>query len=198
MKKRKERIVVWFSLFGGVAVATSLFFAVNYAARSKHTLPIDETVILADLQLIDETKTDSNLFREKYSLEAGRPFIWWYRIDSLAELEGYQKEFFLDFSKYDVDFKDNTLLFSIGSPLESVEYHQDQHFGPGAVLGYATFSEEYKDDIMYIYVMEPVGMVPPELDHGGVFKMIDGERVFIGSSVYHMNPSINTDNDISQ
>ena len=136
---------------------------------------------------------DTSNIRQWFYVNEGAPFTCFLQVVSFESLEkNTAKEFGLDLSDVNFDYdkyQDKYLAITFGRELLEMEYEYLRYPYKYRTVAKAniTFSEEYQDQKMYIYVMDKIGLLDSVIGGNTFYIMNGSDRVFWGHKIYDIN-----------
>ena len=164
-------------------------------------IPLSETGKTdVSFELIESYSVDTSGIRKRFRIVDGTLFTYFIQFSDLKQMKTrLPRDFDVELSdfKFDsTDYEDKFLAVTFGRKIVDFQYEYpdlgDQappDYAKKAYMAraYMTFSEEYQEQSMYLYVMDKISFVYIDSDVNELYVMNGSERIYLGESMLNIN-----------
>ena len=173
----------------GVVIAISIIIVIvilcpNFISSQNH----DKGKI--DFHMLNSYKVDTRGICKKLRIAEDSPFTCFLQITNFENLSEYfAKEFDFEIPEIDFNYQDKYMAITFGRELKEMEYEfLGYPYKPNTIAkADITFSEEYDDKTMYVYVMDKIFLKDSLLDGNSFYIMNGTEKELRGHNITDLN-----------
>ena len=147
---------------------------------------LDEKPTAIDYHLHRSYEVDTTGVRERLSVADGMPLTYFIFAKLPGGMEQYLlDEFYMEVPDLDLDETDDDcyVIISIGREISDLAYNGFHDDFPSMANAEITFSEDYHDQMIYIYIMEKIFITSGQMGTATFYVMRGEEKVFWGHDV---------------
>ena len=178
-----------------------LLIVIIIALSTNSCSPKKEEFVMVNLQLHGSYTVDTSGIRERERIADGTPFTFFVQIKNLDNVQEYfAQEYGLEFPDIDFDYENSYMAVTFGREIAGLTYngYLGEPFTPNTFPKKVelTFAEEYRDKIMYVYVMDKITITLIALngvssdDQCKIYLMENGEKMFWGDTISDINKRV--------